>query len=317
MRFQERDEQILKAIYDYGGVLARRQLKELFWPEKSLRAMEIRLSKLQKAGYINWPNNDQRKLNPIPEPIVWLASKGILFLAQKGGIETASPKHLSENQLRLLEKNLSKQGIHWVREPAWSKLKHDLTIVDLRRSFEKGAQSLSATRLEEWIGEYAFRAEPDVVHYQVKGKGQNKYQKKRAVIPDGYFSLIDLRRQAEGKPYKARFLIEVDMATHSNPNFGRFKAVPYSAYIGSQPFVERFGGRSARWLVITTSAERRRNLMHECFTHAGSKALHFYFTLISEAVKANPLNDPIWFQVGSKEPRTLLGFTEAGNENSE
>ncbi len=316
MRFQERDEQILKAIYDYGGVLARRQLKELFWPEKSLRAMEIRLAKLYKADYINWPNTEHRKLHPIPEPIVWLAAKGILFLAQKGGFQTASPKRMSENQLRLLEKNLGKEGIHWVREPAWSKLNHDLTVIDLRRSFEKSAQSLSAIRLEEWIGEAAFRAEPDVVQYQVKGKGQNKYQKKRAVIPDGYFPLIDLRRQAEGKPHQARFLIEVDMATHSNPNFGHFKVAPYSAYVGSRPFIERFGGKSARWLVLTTGTERRRNLMQQCRIHARNKALHFYFALIGEAIASNPLSDPIWLQVGSKEPKTLLGDTEVRNGNS-
>jgi hypothetical protein len=316
MRFQERDEQILRAIYDFGGVLARRQLKDLFWPEKSLRAMEIRLAKLHRADYISWPNTDQRKWHPIPEPIVWLASKGILFLAQKGGIETASPKRMSENQLRLLEKNLGKEGIHWVREPAWSKLKHDLTVIDLRRTFEKGALSLSAVRLEEWIGETAFRAKPDVVNYQVKGKGQSKYQKKRAVIPDGYFSLIDLRRQAEGKPHQARFLIEVDMATHSNPNFGHFKVAPYSAYIGSRPFIERFGGRSARWLVITTGVERRRNLMHQCITYAGNKVLHFYFALIGEAIASNPLADQIWFQVGSKGPKALLDDPEEQNESS-
>jgi len=316
MRFQPRDEQILKAIYDYGGVLSRRHIKEMFWPDKSLRAMEIRMSKLRTSGYITWPDADQRKLHPIPEPIAWLAPKGILFVAQKSGVIAAEPKRMSENQLRLLEKNLGKGGIHWVREPAWSKLKHDLTVIDLRRSFEKSPDSLPSIRFDEWIGEHAFRAEPDVVIYQVKSKGRGQYQKKRAVIPDGYFSLIDLQRQAKGKPHQARFLVEVDMATHSNPSFGRFKVAPYAAYIGSRPFIERFGGRSARWLVVTTGTVRRRDLVRQCRAHAGNKAFHFYFALISEAVSSNPLSDPIWLQVGIKEPKTLLGDTEVCNENS-
>ena len=43
MRLQVRDEYLLGAIYEYGGVVAKRQLKEIFWPDKSWRAMEKRL----------------------------------------------------------------------------------------------------------------------------------------------------------------------------------------------------------------------------------------------------------------------------------
>jgi hypothetical protein len=46
LRFQPRDEEILNMIYEYGGVVAKRQLKEVFWPNKTDRAMEKRLAKL-------------------------------------------------------------------------------------------------------------------------------------------------------------------------------------------------------------------------------------------------------------------------------
>ena len=44
MRFQQRDESILKTIQSYDGILARRQIKEMFWEDASNQAMERRLS---------------------------------------------------------------------------------------------------------------------------------------------------------------------------------------------------------------------------------------------------------------------------------
>ena len=61
MRFQARDEIILHTIYEVGGVVAKRQIKEMFWPNKTWRAMEKRLSKLYHNGFIDWPVN----LHPI------------------------------------------------------------------------------------------------------------------------------------------------------------------------------------------------------------------------------------------------------------
>ena len=53
MLFTERDGRILHAIADYAdGVLAKRQLKELIWPAASVRAMEMRLTKLHRHGYV-------------------------------------------------------------------------------------------------------------------------------------------------------------------------------------------------------------------------------------------------------------------------
>ena len=81
MRFRARDEDILNSIYEYGGVLAKRQLKEMFWPDSTCRAMEKRLSKLYHNGYIDWPNHEQRRTAPIPEPVYWLGWRG-LYLSQ-------------------------------------------------------------------------------------------------------------------------------------------------------------------------------------------------------------------------------------------
>src|SRR5258706_9748311 len=92
IRFQLRDEDILEAIYGYGGVLAKRQLKEMFWPDKSWRAMEKRLSKLYHNGYLNWPNQEQWRRGANP-PTVWLVHRGgALPLGGGGGAASGPPR---------------------------------------------------------------------------------------------------------------------------------------------------------------------------------------------------------------------------------
>ena len=60
MKFQHRDGEILKTIFENDGVLGKRHLKDLYWPSCSWRAMERRLSKLFNADYLSWPSIDQR-----------------------------------------------------------------------------------------------------------------------------------------------------------------------------------------------------------------------------------------------------------------
>jgi len=46
MRLQQRDGEIFQAIHHYDGILARRQIKLMFWPQSTAQAMERRLSLL-------------------------------------------------------------------------------------------------------------------------------------------------------------------------------------------------------------------------------------------------------------------------------
>ena len=119
MRFQARDAAILQAIYENDGILARRHLKALFWPHATKQAMEQRLSSLYHNGYLNWPNLEQRRTKPVPEPVVWLGWRGALSIAGQHGVQVQPPKSSNENQLRIIEKRLRDQGIRWHREPRW------------------------------------------------------------------------------------------------------------------------------------------------------------------------------------------------------
>lgn len=260
MRFQERDAAILRTVYENDGVLARRHLKALFWPQATKQAMEGRLSLLFHNGYLNWPNLEQRRTKPIPEPVVWLGWQGALAVAGHG-IQVPPPKSNNENQFRSLEKRLRDQGIRWHREPRWIQLAHDLAVVDFKLAVERSAHQLSAIKFDKWLPESTFRSHTDVVSFQVHGKDGKVRTAKKGVCPDAYFEIVDENRRARGEPHL--FLLELDMATHDNPSFGREKVLPGVAYIKSPEYKTRFGFNSGRWLIVTKGRRRIKNLMQQ------------------------------------------------------
>ena len=103
MRFQNRDAQILQKIYENDGVLSRRHLKSIFWPDKSTRAMEVRLSKLQRNNYISWPTREHQKTMPIPEPVCWLGWRGAQYIAGLHGVIVDDIDGNSKNQSRRVQ----------------------------------------------------------------------------------------------------------------------------------------------------------------------------------------------------------------------
>ena len=306
MRFQDRDTRILQAIQGYGGVLAKRQVHSIFFPGKSQRAMQKRLAKLKGSEYINWPSLNQRKLHPIPEPILWLDWKGALLLANNANLKIQKPNTINENQLRLFERALRGKGLRWLREPRWIQLNHDLTTVDIRLKFEKDIQDFSHLRLDQWTNETVFRSNMDRVTFSYKDTKGRLRQGKRGVIPDGFFCIIDQNRQSQGLPAKANFLLEVDMATHSNPNFSIEKAAAGAAYINSQEFNERFGSNSGRWLIITTSEVRMQHLMEHTLERIATKSNLFLFTTLSNFFSKNVFSEAIWSVCGQNRKQKLL-----------
>ena len=306
MRFQDRDTRILHSIQEYGGVLAKRQVHSIFWPGKSKRAMQNRLAKLKGSQYITWPSWEQRKLFPIPEPIVWLDWKGAYLLVNATNKKVFEPKTINENQLRLLERALYAKGFRWLREPHWIQLKHDLTTVDIHLKFEKDMQDFNHLKIDQWINESVFRSNMDRVSFSYKDIQGQLRQGKRGVIPDGFLCVIDHKRQSQGLPAKANFLLEVDMATHSNPNFSIEKAAAGAGYINSKEFNKRFGSNTGRWLVITTSEIRMQHLMEHTHERIAGKSNLFLFTTLSNFFSKNVFSESIWSVCGNNRKQKLL-----------
>lgn len=310
--FQTRDEELLRCLYESDGILARRQVKYLFWRERSWRAMEKRLSKLQQNHYIAWPSDVERKIYPIPEPVIWLGWRGAITLAGRIGLNLQIPDKVNEYNLRKLEKRLREEGFSWVRQPRWSQLHHDLTIVDFKLWLYASLEKASNYSLEEWKNESAFRSDLDFIDYQVKTRDGAVVSKRKGVCPDGFFSIVDLQRKAKGEPSRALFLIEVDMATHDNPSFGSEKACAGVAYIKSKVYFDRFGSNTGRWLVITTGETRMRNLIQQTKDIVVRDGEAFYFTTFQRMRGNNLLFSPIWRTVRSPDMESL--FSTSNNQ---
>ena len=304
MRFQARDGQILEAIQRYDGVLARRQVQALFWRNANPKTMERRLSLLFHNGYLNMPSLEQRRIYPIPEPVVWLGWRGVLYVARQLEIEVSDPLSSNENQLRILEKKLRAAGLRWQREPRWSQLGHDIALNDFRMAIEQAVNHWPSLELEQWIPEGEFLSNMDVIQLKHRSKG---------VRPDGFFTLVDHLRLINRSPAKARFLLEFDNGTHPVTRFGRDKAIPGMAYIRSQAYRDRFGFNSGRWLVVCQSERRMAHLKEQTEKVLGKNAGYFFFTFMEKVDAMSVLNKPIWLCGGSTEPVQLVKNIGADN----
>ena len=268
--------------------------------------MEKRLSKLNHGEYLAWPSRDQWRSKPIPEPICWLGWKGILMVAGKRGIVIEPPGQSNENKLRRFEKELHDKGLHWMREPRWIQLEHDIAVTDFRLGVEQAVAEIRSLTLENWITDGTFRSSMDVIEYAVKGKDGTLKTEKKGICPDGYFEISDERRRINGTPARARFLVEIDMSTHDNPSFGREKAIPGVAYIKSAAYKNRFGYNSGRWLIVTTGKVRMKNLMQQTIQSVGSGSKAFLFTTFRAMAGRNVLTEAVWTQPGSDRPLALF-----------
>ncbi len=306
LHFQARDADVLQTIQDMGGVMAKRQLKALFWQDKTKRAMEKRLAKLKSYAYIDWASLEQRRVNPNPEPVVWLDWKGACYLASLSGIKVNLPEKNNENQKRMLHKNLRMGGFSWLREPRWSQLYHDLTVIDVRLTFQHYCAQFGLIHLEEWVNESEFRSHMDVVDVKFTTRQQKVINKKKGICPDGMLVLVDERRRRLNQPFRARFLLEVDLATHDNLSFGWEKSLAGSAYIKSKAYRERFGNNSGRWLVITTSDIRMKHLMKQTEKMIHKDADLFLFTTFQDFFSGNALQERIWSKCDMDSKVSLL-----------
>ena len=306
LRFQARDADVLQTIQDMGGVMAKRQLKAMFWRDKSKRAMEKRLAKLKSCAYIDWASLEQRRVNPNPEPVVWLDWKGARYLASLSGIRVNLPEKNNENRKRTLHKNLRMGGFSWLREPRWSQLYHDLTVIDVRLTFQHYCTESALIQLEEWVNESEFRSQMDVVDVKFTTRQEKVIIKKKGICPDGMLVLVDERRRRLNQPFRARFLLEVDMATHDNLSFGWEKSLAGSAYIKSKAYRERFGNNSGRWLVITTGDVRMKHLMKQTEKMIHKDADLFLFTTFQDFFSGNALQERIWSKCDMDSKVSLL-----------
>jgi hypothetical protein len=212
--------------------------------------------------------------------------------------------------MRKLARNLRDQGIHWLRDPRWIQLAHDLAVVDFRFAVERAVEEVAGLGLETWMHESEFRSDWDTVKYRIKGRDHKGRWMQKRVYPDSFFVVVSKRRMSQGLLPRVRYLLELDNATHTNERFGREKVAPGLAYIKSPQYKTRFGDNAGCWLVVTTGRVRMNNLKRQTKQEAGDGAGVFLFTTFEQIEIANVLTDPVWWQVGKDDPIPLLSRDE-------
>jgi hypothetical protein len=256
MQLTERDKRILEAVQAYDGILSFSQVQRLFFSGKS--QCELRLKLLYQHGYLNRLDRNQRRR--LPEMIYWLDKKGAELVASLDGT------HPNE--------------FTWRKEPRWFQVEHDLAVNDFRIDLEQACREHPEVQLESWTPESEFWAYPDKIKYKFQEKEMERY-----IRPDGFFVLTT-------PEHTIRYLLEIDRSTEDNPRFLREKVLPGLAYVKSQAYGQRFGHRSGRWLVVTTSQRRLENMLRQA--RNGEAKGFFYFTTFSQLKPETFLQSPIW-----------------------
>lgn len=283
----ERDKLILKAIYEFDGMMGAEQIQRLFF--SSWYRTRLRLAKLYNEGYVNHP--DRKLRAALPQMIYWLTKKGAAEVAGMYG------------------KTLTGQGFKWRRKVRWYLVSHDLEINDFRVEMLLACEQLGHLTLAHWTPSGDFWARPDKIEYT----GLDGKVLKRGVRPDGYFVL---HNHQTGR--NLRCLLELDKDSNEDlPRIADEKVLPGLAYLVSEVYQRRalwLPGeklKSGRWLFVISSSDadlRLSNMKRRIEQIAGENAGKFWLTTLREARECeNVLTSPIWRRGGESRLGALLG----------
>lgn len=285
MRLTERDKAVLETIYAFDGMLSLRQIDRLFYSGQGRTQPRQRMRTLFANRYLQMPDAQTLHRVPLGETIYWLDRRGAEVVAAQYGITLAE--------------------LGWRRRPRWSWIEHDLAVNDIRIHIRQACAAAPELTLRPWVPETDFLANPDTV--QVEGGDGARH--KRQVRPDGFF-LITRQRADRPNPDGFAFLLEVDMATHSNASFERSKVRAGLAYLASDAYRRRFGLQFGRWLVVTTTQERLENLLRRTEQVDGNGLFYFTtFAQLTAAAARTPVGvvaDPLWLVAGSRTLTALI-----------
>jgi hypothetical protein len=289
-RLTQRDLEIVRAVYEYRALTAP-QIEALFFPPTKERTSAAtstrcihRLRQLFDYGFLARTEQPQM-LSGGPKPLVyWLDQRGAQLLAQ-----------VDDREVEELDWDPKGQDVRWFF------LEHLLTTNNVRIAIFLAARNHKFT-IKEWIDDKALKSKQmrDIVvlpALQGKAVSQGKAPQKAAVVPDGYFVLVDGERQSH------QFL-EIDLRTVTGESsswerrdWGR-KVAAYLEYYRSGKYQERYETQSMRVLTVTTGEKRLANL--KAITEKAGGKSRFWFTTFAQMTPEQVLTEPIW-QVADRE----------------
>ncbi len=274
MRLTERDKTILQTIYEFEGLISKKQIAMLCfggnedWAKKRMRL-------LFENGYVRQPDATSMHRVPIGEWIYWLDHLGLETVA---GLLGDDP--LYTDKARTVA-------------PQWGKIEHNLAINDFRLKVLATIANSPFLILDQWVNEKTLNHWGD----EVTWTPPNGRPAKKRFAMDGFFVV-----RSRKKLYA--YLLEIDKGTHSNPAFVDEKVRPGVVYLTSPLYEQRFGVKYGRYLVVTAGGKRLENMMKQTERVQGGEA--FYFTTFAAVSPETVLTGPIWRKPGTDNPFALI-----------
>lgn len=248
--------------------MTRKQIQRLFFG--SVTRANTRLRLLFDHKFL-----DRHFLYPLiyhgsSQAIYSLGKKAVEIVAENSGVDITSVKQDRRNTRRL-----KPFSIH-----------HILAVNDFRIAFKQGARKRKEVEFKRWIPEKELLDE-----YETRIDGKKK---KRRFKPDGYGRYL-----YQDKLYS--FFLEMDRSTQTNKTFqGKIKR--YLNYKRSGRYSERFGVRSFKLLVVTTTQKRLANLKEA--TEEVTDKIVWFTTL--KMMQSQGLFETIWQEAGNNGVYSLL-----------
>lgn len=284
----QRDIAIINACYEYRA-LTSQQLQRLFFRHGTDRGQltqcQLRLKLLYHHGYL-YRDEQPTKMSDGRRPLIY-------FLDRKGAALLAECLDISVTELDWNSKNNAAGAKHLFMD-------HLLATNDVRISLTLAAAQQGAT-IERWLDDKTLKSSQmkDLVSIE----SNKEKQQQIAIIPDGYFHLLNDQRDYH-------YLIEADMrtmvgiASKSGRRDWAKKIRSYLVYKDSGKFQERYQAKSFRVLTVTTSDKRLQHLK-QVTEEVGGLSL-FWFTTFRKIQASNALSVPIWQVAGRAGEHTLL-----------
>ncbi len=270
MRETERDQQIVRLVYDYR-MLSQSQLERLLG--KSRSTVQQSLVRLYHHHY----------LERVFLPIAYFGSSPTFYILDKRGIEMLRRLDISDFH-GLPSKDLS---------PMF--LEHGQAITEFRMAVTLACQK-QGWQIPIWKTENEIKADYDKVRVpDQRGRTQTV-----PIVPDSYF-VIDIPNRGV-----SHFFLELDRGKMEIERF-LLKVTGYVAYYKQGGYEQRFQAKGFRVVtVVDTPGEgRMTNLAAQTATIANI-GRRFWFTHLKAVAAENVLAEPIWTVAGSDTPEALF-----------
>jgi len=288
-RITLRDVQVVKAVYTHRALTTPQIETLLFRPEngrqhptKTSRCRH-RLKLLFQYGIL-FRDEQPTRLSEGRKPLVYFIDKGAIPLLADAY-------------------DVFHEEIDWSpreNKVTWRFLDHWLATNDVRIAIEV-AVGEEGLVLQRWLDEKTLKSREMKESVEIRSSGGRTTM--ATIVPDGYFKLSD-------GEYEYHHLLEADRGTETvqSAKFGRRdftrKIRGYLAYYASGRYEAKYGARSMRVLIVTTSRKRMANL--RALTERVGGGEQFWFTTFDEISPNTVLTEPIWEKAGHVGAHPLI-----------